>query len=146
MSWFSSPRLRRKKDAFAPRLETLEDRTTPVVSVVQAGNILTITGDAGNNLVQIVDNGTGTAFGNSGVGIVFGPGQNNSDFAVLKRTPVKLLGEGGNIEFRTEFFNVFNHTQFANPSTSVNSLATFGVISNTSVNPRIMQFALKLNF
>jgi hypothetical protein len=93
----------------------------------------------------IGDNGTGTAFGNSGVGIVFGPGQNNSDIAVLKRTPVKWVGEGGNLEFRAEFFNAFNHTQFANPNTNVSS-ATFGVISATSVNPRIIQFALKLNF
>lgn len=93
----------------------------------------------------IGDNGTGTAFGNSGVGIVLGPGQNNFDIALLKRTPVKLLGEGGNIEFRTEFFNAFNHTQFANPNTSVSS-ASFGFISNTAVNPRIIQVALKLNF
>ncbi|HXG92751.1 MAG TPA: carboxypeptidase regulatory-like domain-containing protein [Blastocatellia bacterium] len=93
----------------------------------------------------IGDNGTGTAFGNSGVGIVFGPGQNNSDMAVLKRTPVRWMGEGGNIEFRAEFFNAFNHTQFANPNTNV-SAATFGVISATSVNPRIIQFALKLGF
>jgi hypothetical protein len=93
----------------------------------------------------IGDNGTGTAFGNSGVGILLGPGQNNSDIAVLKRTPVKWIGEGGNIEFRAEFFNAFNHTQFANPATNVSS-ATFGVISATSVNSRIIQFALKLNF
>jgi hypothetical protein len=58
---------------------------------------------------------------------------------------VKWIGESGNIEFRAEFFNAFNHTQFANPTTSVSS-ATFGVISATSVNPRIIQFALKLNF
>src|SRR5262249_54774654 len=89
--------------------------------------------------------GTGTKFGNSGVGIVFGPGQNNFDIAVLKRTPVKWIGESGNIEFRSEFFNAFNHTQFSNPNTSVTS-PTFGVISNTSVNPRIIQFALKVNF
>ncbi|HET9531070.1 MAG TPA: TonB-dependent receptor, partial [Blastocatellia bacterium] len=93
----------------------------------------------------IGDDGTATAFGNSGVGILFGPHQNNSDIAVIKRTPVKWIGEGGNIEFRTEFFNAFNHTQFANPSTNASS-ATFGVISATSVNPRIIQFALKVNF
>jgi hypothetical protein len=74
-----------------------------------------------------------------------GPGQNNSDIAVIKRTPFKWVGEAGNIEFRTEFFNAFNHTQFGNPGTNA-SAATFGLISSTSVNPRIIQFALKLNF
>ncbi len=93
----------------------------------------------------IGDDGVGTDFGSSGVGIVTGPGQNNSDIAIIKRTPFRLLGESSNIEFRTEFFNAFNHPQFANPDSSVTS-ATFGVISATSVNPRIIQFALKLNF
>jgi hypothetical protein len=45
--------------------------------------------------------GQGTNFGNSGVGIVIGPGQNNSDIAVVKRTPAGFLGDAGNIEFRT---------------------------------------------
>ncbi len=93
-----------------------------------------------------VEAGGGTAFGNSGVGIVTGPGQNSSDIAIVKRTRLHFLTEGSNLEFRTEFFNVFNTPQFSNPGTSVSSAATFGVISSTSVNPRIIQFALKLNF
>ena len=63
----------------------------------------------------------------------------------IKRTPLHLLGEAGNVEFRTEFFNAFNHTQFSNPSANVSS-AAFGTITSTAVNPRIIQFALKLNF
>lgn len=93
----------------------------------------------------IGNDGVATDFGNSGIGIVTGPSQNNSDFAIIKRTPFRLLGESSNVEFRTEFFNVFNHTQFGNPDSSVTS-PTFNVISTTSVNSRIMQFALKLNF
>ncbi len=88
---------------------------------------------------------TATNFGNSGVGIVTGPGQNNSDIAIIKRTPIGWLREGANVEFRTEFFNAFNHPQFGNPDSNASN-ATFGVISTTSVNPRIIQFALKLNF
>ncbi len=57
-----------------------------------------------------------TNFGNSGPGIVFGPGQNNSDFAVIKRTPLRLLGESSNVEFRTEFFNVLYHRNSAIPT------------------------------
>ncbi len=93
----------------------------------------------------IGDDGLTTNFGNSGVGIVTGPGQNNFDIAIIKRTPFRLLGESSNIEFRTEFFNAFNHTQFGNPDSNASN-PTFGVISTTSVNSRIMQFALKLNF
>lgn len=86
-----------------------------------------------------------TGFGNSGVGIVNGPGQNNSDLAVIKRTPLRWPTEASNVEFRTEFFNVFNHAQFANPVTEFTS-QTFGQITSTSVSPRIIQFALKFNF
>jgi hypothetical protein len=88
---------------------------------------------------------TATNFGNSGPGIAFGPGQNNSDIAIIKRTAVGWLGESGNVEFRTEFFNAFNHPQFNNPNTNVSN-PTFGRITGTSVNPRIIQFGLKVNF
>lgn len=101
---------------------------------------------AGTAIWTIVgDDARATGFGNSGVGIVVGPGQNNSDVAIIKRTPLHLLGESGNVEFRTEFFNAFNHTQFSNPTTNVSS-AAFGTITSTAVNPRIIQFGLKLNF
>jgi Carboxypeptidase regulatory-like domain len=107
-------------------------------------NGLTATGGAPVWRV-IGDDGIATDFGNSGVGIVTGPGQNNFDIAIIKRTPFRLLGESSNIEFRTEFFNAFNHAQFGNPDSNASN-PTFGVISATSVNPRIIQFALKLNF
>jgi hypothetical protein len=93
----------------------------------------------------IGDDGRGTGFGNTGVGIVFGPDQRNFDISLIKRTSLRALRESANVEFRTEFFNAFNTTQFSNPSTNVSSSA-FGVISSTAVNPRIIQFALKLNF
>jgi hypothetical protein len=93
----------------------------------------------------LIEPGGGRDFGNSGVGIVIGPGQNNSDIAIIKRTPLRFINESANVEFRTELFNAFNHPQFGNPGTNA-SQATFGVISTTSVNPRIIQFGLKLNF
>src|SRR5207245_8690772 len=55
----------------------------------------------------------GTAFGNSSVGVVRGPAQVNIDFSVIKQTAVKWPNEVANIEFRTEFVNVFNQTIFA---------------------------------
>jgi Carboxypeptidase regulatory-like domain/TonB dependent receptor len=89
--------------------------------------------------------GIGTSFGDSGVGIVRGPDQRNFDLAIIKRTRTPLLGEASNLEFRAELFNAFNTPQFSNPDNSFSS-PTFGQISTTSVNPRIVQFALKLNF
>ena len=73
-------------------------------------------------------------------------GVNNWDFSLFKRTrfgPDEKLG----LEFRTEFFNLFNRTQFAPPNTSVGS-STFGVVSSTAAgtNPRLIQFGLKFVF
>lgn len=86
-----------------------------------------------------------TTFGNAGNGIVRGPGQGNWDMSIIKRTSVRWPTEISNVEFRTEFYNAFNHPQFADPYPGV-GLPGFGVISATSVAPRIIQFALKYNF
>jgi hypothetical protein len=93
----------------------------------------------------IGSDGQATAFGNSGIGIVRGPDQNNFDVALIKRTPLPWPNEVTNLEFRSEFFNFFNLPQFANPDTNVSS-ATFGQVQALSTNPRVVQFALKLNF
>jgi len=92
----------------------------------------------------VIGNGSGTAFGNSGVGIVHGPAENNTDVALIKRTPVSRFGVD-NVEFRTEFFNAFNHPEFADPDASVTD-STFGTITAVAVPARIIQFALKVNF
>lgn len=89
--------------------------------------------------------GGGNGFGNAGFGIALGPGQNNWDMALAKTTKVGGIREGATLEFRAEFFNTFNHPQFSNPAASVTS-ATYGKISSMSVNPRLIQFALKYSF
>jgi hypothetical protein len=85
-----------------------------------------------------------TAFGNAGPGIVSGPGQVNFDFAFRKRTSLGS-SETRNLEFRAEFFNLFNHAQFGDPVTTF-GLPSFGVINSTIVSPRVIQLALKFNF
>ena len=75
-----------------------------------------------------------------------GSGVNNFDFALFKRTrfgPDEKLG----FEFRSEFFNIFNRTQFAPPNTSVGS-TTFGQVTSTypGTNPRVIQFGFKFFF
>jgi hypothetical protein len=101
-------------------------------------------------------NGTGPGdqdFGNSSVGIVRGPGQHNVDFAIERLFPVK---EGSSFRFRAEAFNLTNTPQFANPSNflgygdptslSPSASASFGKITSSSANPRIIQFAAKYLF
>src|SRR5207249_4064857 len=61
------------------------------------------------------DDGRATAFGNSGASIVNGPGQANVDMSLLKKIPIK---ENKILEFRAEFFNVFNSPQFNAPDTN----------------------------
>ena len=89
--------------------------------------------------------GIGTGFGDAGVGIVRGPDQRNFDLAIIKKTAVGWPVETANFEFRAEMFNTFNTPQFSNPDNNFSS-PTFGQISSTSVNSRIIQLALKFNF
>jgi len=89
--------------------------------------------------------GVATAFGNSGTGIVDGPGQFNVDFSLARSIRVKWPREDAALEIRGEFFNMFNHPQFSNPDTNFSD-STFGQIQSTSVNPRIIQLALRFKF
>jgi len=88
--------------------------------------------------------GEGTGWGNSQIGIITGPGQWNWDLSLQKNTKIT---EWGTLQFRTEFYNVWNHPQFSNPvSTAAFSGGTFGLIDSTSVAPRVIQFGLKFLF
>jgi hypothetical protein len=89
--------------------------------------------------------GIGTSFGNSGTGMVDGPGQANLDLALSKTVVVRWPVETSSLQFRAEFFNALNHPQFANPDTNFTS-PTFGVISSTAVNARVGQLALRFAF
>jgi hypothetical protein len=84
-----------------------------------------------------------TLFGNSGQGIILGPGQFNFDISVTKDT---RIAEKHNLQLRLEFFNLFNHPEFANPGNARSTPATFGLITSTVANPRLIQIALKYSF
>jgi hypothetical protein len=78
-----------------------------------------------------------------------GPGINNWDFALLKDT---LITERFNLQFRAEFFNIFNHAQFLTPigitgfnASGVATSGSFGIVPG-ALSPRIGQLSLKLNF
>ncbi len=93
--------------------------------------------------------GCGTSFfGNLGRNVIIGPGFKNFDFSVIKNTKIT---ERLRLQFRTEFFNIFNHPNFGQPGRFVGS-PTFGQILNTRSQPgdsgsaRQIQFALKFIF
>jgi len=105
-------------------------------------------------LPLVANNGgdaTATAYGDLPPGAVDGPGENNWDIAVTKTTK---LTEAVTMQFRAETYNTFNHPQFSDPVTGNGSsgffanvnTATFGRITTTAVNPRLIQCALRFIF
>jgi hypothetical protein len=70
-----------------------------------------------------------------------GPGRTNTDISIAKHFTIR---EGISVELKGDAFNLFNHTEFKNPDTSINDM-TFGQIS-TTYDPRILQLALHLRF
>jgi len=105
------------------------------------------------------------SFGNLGRNAIFGPHFWNVDFAVAKNTPIR---EHVNMQLRAEFFNIFNHPNFALPNffvtpatyadgTSTGAAANQGLITQTpdvaqtnpglgGGGPRVIQLALKVVF
>jgi Carboxypeptidase regulatory-like domain len=101
---------------------------------------------------------TGGAVGNLGRDTLVGPGLKELDLALLKNTQLR---EGLNLQFRSEFFNVLNHTNFTTPNavtyasaptlvsgtyTPPSLSSTAGVITATSTSSRQIQFGVKLIF
>jgi hypothetical protein len=66
----------------------------------------------------------------------------NWDFSVVKRTAIT---ERLKLDFRTEFINLFNRVQFADPNTSLGN-PSFGIVTSALNLPRLVQFGLRLNF
>jgi len=105
---------------------------------------------AGNTIGQL---------GTSGRDILRGPNTRNWDFSLVKDTKAGFLGEGGEVEFRAEVFNILNHPNFGPPSAiaftgSSSDLTPFSEAPTTGAGqitaeqdfPRQIQFALKLLF
>jgi Carboxypeptidase regulatory-like domain len=92
----------------------------------------------------------GAGYGDTGRDFFRGPGRTNLDLALAKTTPIT---EHVSLELRLEAFNVFNHTQFANPDTNIDD-NTFGQISSNTLGTgitalqtqRIVQIAGRITF
>ena len=91
--------------------------------------------------------------GNAGRNIIPGPGLIDLDFSVFKNNPIRRISENFNVQFRAEFFNVLNRTNFSTP-TVPDSTDIFdssgaandgaGLLTSLTTRPREIQFALKV--
>jgi hypothetical protein len=87
---------------------------------------------------------SGFAFGNAGRNVLIGPGQNVFDWSLRKEFSVT---ETQRLEFRAEFFNAFNHPNFAQPDNFIDDgPGSAGVITSLAIPMRQIQFGLKYNF
>jgi hypothetical protein len=80
-------------------------------------------------------------FGNLPHALCCGPAISNTDVVVSKKTSIS---ERWRTEFRAEFYNVWNHTQFTNPDGNFTN-STFGLVQKAR-DPRLIQFGLKILF
>jgi hypothetical protein len=90
--------------------------------------------------------GDNLTFGDVPKGYLYGPPLRNWDMGLSKNFH---MGSEMNVQFRAEFFNIFNQVNFASPGTSVSNAATMGKVTATDGNagdPRIIQFGLKFVF
>ena len=96
----------------------------------------------------IGDDGIGTGYGNTPNGVIRGVDQVDSDISLAKTFQAHWPKEGANATFRADFFNAFNHPNFADPDLGYTGPtgSAFGTITGMSINPRIIQFSLKLGF
>lgn len=92
------------------------------------------------NTAAFTQNPLGT-FGTAPRNMLRGPGYADVDFGLMKNFSIK---ERAALQFRAEFFNLFNRPNFGNPSGTLTSRA-FGTITSAG-SPRIIQFALKFSF
>ncbi|MGC2703343.1 MAG: carboxypeptidase regulatory-like domain-containing protein [Candidatus Acidiferrales bacterium] len=92
-----------------------------------------------------------TRIGNAGRNSLIGPGLSNLDLSLVKNNLIKRISESFNIQFRAEFFNLLNHTNFSPPvvnntlfGASGVPITSAGLITTTSTSSRQVQFALKI--
>ena len=83
-------------------------------------------------------------FGNLGRNVAYGFPLYQTDFTIAKNFPMRFINEGARLQFRSEFYNFFNKTNFAAPTVDLSS-GNFGR-STSTFDPRYIQFALKLQF
>ncbi len=148
----------------------ISDWTTNSISTIQTGQPFTVTVGSFDALTGISNrrpNLVGDPNQNVPEGFAFNPaafaapaagqlgnvGRNtqrggnyfNSDYGVLRKFALPVLGDNSNLQFRAEFFNIYNQVNFTLPISTLSSSA-FGRYTGNATSPRVIQFGLKLNF
>jgi hypothetical protein len=144
---------------------------TAAINFIPYNAATVITGDPNQwyNPLMFGESALGT-IGNAPRNLLRQPGLGNWDFSIVKDTRLGFLGEGGNLQFRAEFFNILNRANFLMLGTSTTAasafagntttncpsgtvscdfqapLGTAGTITNTSNTARQIQLAMKLYF
>lgn len=126
--------------AFAATTANLASGRT-IASAIKTGNVADRLGAYFDTSAFVSPSAFGD-FGQLGRNILRGPKQIDTDLSIMKNIPVT---ESQRVEFRAEFFNLFNNVNWANP-VNIQSSANFGQIAATSTGPRVIQFALKYEF
>lgn len=127
-----------------------EDRANTAPGSVQRPNAVGVASAScnGSRLIGCVDASAFAlpalySYGTAGRNILRGPHLYSTDLSIFKNIPIT---ERFKFQFRAESFNVFNSPMFSNPSANFSNLATFGNITSTSIDNRVMQFGGKLMF
>lgn len=135
-----------RPDVGAARYRRLDPRVPRTIGGIQGNFFYDPTGlflEVPWEFTSVEDARARARFGNMGRNVLRGPGVNNMDFSVIKRTN---FSERGVVEFRAEFFNLFNHAQF-NQGFGTSTSSTFlGRVGTFTRGPRNIQLALKVKF
>jgi len=91
-----------------------------------------------------VDQAVAGTYGTLGRSVLRGPNYKNVDMSIARSFPLRFR-EGAKLQFRSDFFNLFNRPQLGLPDNVVGH-DTFGQISDTDGDPRILQLSLKIEF
>lgn len=120
--------------------------TAPASFAAQCGTFAGATAPPPNGQVYCAN-----LLGNSGRNDLYGPGLVNFDFSTFKNIPIKRISESFHLQFRAEFFNIFNHANFNSPIDNSNifdvngaPVPGAGLIDSTSTPAREIQFGLKM--
>lgn len=133
------------------RVGTVTGAPRPNLNPAFTGNVITGSPTKWFDPAAFLLQPVGT-FGSLGRNAFRNPGLFNTDLALMKETRIPKISEQFGVQFRAEFFNIFNHTNF----TALGNAAAFvgtgaantisGTFVSTSTTSRQIQFGLKLNF
>ena len=106
---------------------------------------------AAASVAAVIPNTCMNLFGNNGRNSLIGPGLIDLDFSVFKNNYIPRISESFNIQFRAEFFNIFNHPNFQSPlnnktlfTQTGTSVGGAGAIDTTTTTSRQIQLGLKI--